>query len=150
LERLNKLYRFEEADRLTGSFAFWNPSVVGIHDVSLEEFYSNPEKMYYCHLLALDTFKHDFPLLLADNYNTEPEALGAKIVFTGDDTPVLVEPALKSREELYGLRVPDPFKDGRLPIESKSAEIHKEVLGKFPNRYPNKCPFFHGSWDERL
>jgi uroporphyrinogen decarboxylase len=142
LERLNKLYRFEEADRLTGSFAFWNPAAVGIHDVSQEEFYRHPEKMYYCHLLALDTFKHDFPLLLADNYNTEPEALGAEIVFTGEDTPVLVKPAIKSKEELYGLQVPDPLKDGRLPYRIEICRIHKDVLGKYyPTITPINAPF---------
>ena len=142
LERLAKLFRFEEADRLTGSFAFWNPAVVGVHDVSHEEFYTNPEKMYYCHLLALDAFKHDFPLLLADNYNTEPEALGAELVFTGDDTPVLVKPAIGSKEELYGLQVPDPFKDGRLPYRVEICRIHKQVLGKyFPTVTPINAPF---------
>jgi uroporphyrinogen decarboxylase len=144
LERLNKLRRFEEADRVTGSFTFWSPSTVGINDISTEEYYTNPEKMYYCQLLALDTFKHDFPLLFADNYNTEPEALGAKISFSGSghDTPMIVEPAMKNRDDLYKLQIPDPFKDGRLPYRIEICRIHHEMLGKFfPTSTSINAPF---------
>ncbi len=97
LERWEKIRRFEEADRVTGSFAFWSPAAVGIQDISTREYYTNPEKMYLCQLLALERFGHDYPILIADNYNTEPEALGAKIAFAGDDTPFIVEPSLKEQ-----------------------------------------------------
>ena len=142
LERCRRISRYEEADRITGSFAFWNPAVIGVSDISLEEYYTNPEKMYYCQLVAMETFQHDYPLLFADNYNTEPEALGAKIVFAGDDTPVLVAPAIQKKEELYGLAIPDPFTQGRLPYRIEICRIHNEVLGEyFPISTPINAPF---------
>jgi len=131
LERLEKLRQFEEPDRITGSFAFWSPSTVGANDISVQEYYSNPEKMYYCQLVALDTFKHDYPLLFADNYNTEPEALGAKIAFPDDDTPMIVEHPIKKREDLDRFEIPNPFKDARLPYRIEICAFHKEVLGKY-------------------
>ena len=142
LERFEKLRRFEEADRVTGSFAFWNPLTVGVKDVSLEEYYSNPEKMYYCQLIALDTFNHDYPVLLADNYNTEPEALGAKIAFAGYDSPTIVKPAIENKRDLARLKVPDPFKQGRLPYRLEICRIHKELLGEcFPTVTSINAPF---------
>jgi len=142
LERLEKLRRFEEPDRVTGSFVFWNPLTIGIRDVSQKEYYTNPGKMYYCQLRALDLFKHDYPVLLADNYNTEPEALGAKVSFTGDDTPILVSPALQCKEALSGLGPPDPFTDGRLPYRLEICRIHHDVLGKyFPTVTSINAPF---------
>jgi uroporphyrinogen-III decarboxylase len=135
LERFQKLRSFQEADRITGSLAFWSPSTVGVHNVSVEEYYSDAKKMYYCQLLALDAFGYDYPLLFADNYNTEPEALGAKIVFAGDDTPMIIEPAIKNKEELFNLETPNPYKDGRLPYRLEICQLHKEILGDF-------CPVF--------
>ena len=101
------------------------------NDISAQEFYTDPEKMYYCQLLALDTFKHDYPVLFADNYNTEPEALGAKIGFSGEDTPMIIEPAIKNKSDLGRLDIPDPFKDGRLPYRIEICRIHHELLGEF-------------------
>lgn len=142
LERWEKIRRFEEADRVTGSFAFWSPAGVGIQDISTREYYTNPEKMYFCQLLALERFCHDYPILIADNYNTEPEALGAKIAFAGDDTPVIVEPSLRDKEDLSQRDVPDPSKDGRLPYRIEICRIHKEVLGKyFPTLPSINAPF---------
>jgi uroporphyrinogen-III decarboxylase len=131
LGRLRKLRQFEEADRVTGSFAFWSPSTVGVNDISVREYHNDPEKMYYCQLQALDRFGHDYPMLSADIYNTEPEALGARIEFPENDTPMIVEPAIKKRGDLCRLAVPDPFKDGRLPYRIEICRIHKEVLGEF-------------------
>ena len=142
LERWKKIRGFEEADRVTGSFAFWSPAAVGIQDISVREYYTDPEKMYYCQLLALDRFGHDFPILIADNYNTEPEALGAKIAFAGDDTPFITEPALTQREGLRELKVPDPYRDGRLPYRIAICRIHQELLGKhFPTLPSINAPF---------
>lgn len=129
LQRFEKLCDFEEADRLTGSLAFWSPSTVGIEEVSIREYYSDPEKMYYCQLLALDKLGYDYPLLFSDNYNTEPQALGAKIEFVGDDTPMIVRPAIKNKEELSDLDIPDPFTDGRLPYRLDICRLHSETLG---------------------
>jgi len=142
LQRIEKLGRFEEADRITGSFAFWSPSAAGIRDISTKEYYTDPEKMYYCQLLALDTFKHDYPLLFADNYNTEPEALGAKISFPEDDTPMIIDHPIKERDDLNKLDLPDPLRDGRLPYRIEICEIHKEISeGFFPTVTSINAPF---------
>ncbi len=142
LDRWQKIRRFEEADRATGSFAFWSPLAVGIRDISTREYYTDPEKMYYCQLVALERFGHDYPILIADNYNTEPEALGAKIAFAGEDAPFIVEPALRKKEDLYRMEVPDPLRDGRLPYRIEICRMHQEILGKcFPTMPSINAPF---------
>ena len=131
LERMARLRQFEEADRVTGSFAFWAPSTIGITDISTHEYYTNPEKMYYCQLFALDVFNHDYPALLADVYNAEPEALGAKIAFQNDNTPMIVKPAMSNKGDLERLHIPNPLKDARLPYRIEICKMHHDLLGKF-------------------
>jgi uroporphyrinogen-III decarboxylase len=142
LERLNDLRNFCEPDRVTGSFAFWAPIGVGIDDISTFDYYNNPEKMYYCQLKALYKFENDYPLLLTDMYNTEPEALGAKIKYTDDDTPVVVEPAIKNKKDLYALKIPDPYKDGRLSHRMEICRMNHELMGDvFPTITAVCAPF---------
>ena len=90
LDRIQKLRRFEESNRVTGSLSFWTPSAVGIKNISTRDYFTNPEIMYYCQLVALNTFNHDFPLLSSDN-----------------DTPLITEPPIKQKADLNRCRMPD-------------------------------------------
>ena len=46
------------------------------------------------------------------------EACGAKVIFRDDDPAIVDEsvPVVKDLRDLHKLRLPDPWKDGRLPI----------------------------------
>jgi uroporphyrinogen decarboxylase len=70
----------------------------------------------------------------ADNVNTGPgltgiaEAIGSKIAFP-DSTPYVAENPVKEERDLDRLKVPDPEKDGRLPLFLEAASIVLKEVG---------------------
>ncbi|WP_243375235.1 uroporphyrinogen decarboxylase family protein [Geotalea sp. SG265] len=70
----------------------------------------------------------------ADNVNTGPgltgiaEAIGSKIAFP-DSTPYVAENVVKVEADLDGLKVPDPERDGRLPLFLEAATIVLKEIG---------------------
>lgn len=82
-----------------------------------------------------------------DVYNVEAEAIGCPVVFyEGDDTSV---PAIRSDgavfhgfEDLTSLKLPDPLKDGRMPMNIEVARNIQKALGnEVPVRGAVSGPF---------
>ena len=83
----------------------------------------------------------------ADNINTGPgltgipEALGSRLAFP-DNSPYLAEYAVNDEADLDRLKVPDPEKDGRLPLFLEAAAIViKEVGEQAPINLTTSGPF---------
>ena len=62
---------------------------------------------------------------------TLAEACGAKVQFREDDVAVVdeSEPLLKSLKDVENLELPDPLKDGRLPVWLEATQILRQKLG---------------------
>lgn len=60
---------------------------------------------------------------------TEAEALGAPVVQPPDGLPVVVGPLLEAPEDLARLRVPDPARDGRLPLFAEAVSRAAGAVG---------------------
>jgi uroporphyrinogen decarboxylase len=82
-----------------------------------------------------------------DVYNVEPEAIGCKVVYyEGNDTSV---PAIapesvlfQGSEDVTSLKMPDPRKDGRMPLNLEVASTIMKLLGKeVPVRAALSGPF---------
>ena len=82
-----------------------------------------------------------------DVYNVEAEAIGCPVIFyEGDDSSV---PAIRSDgavfrgpDDLTALKIPDPLKDGRMPLNIGVARtIQKELGGEVPVRGAVSGPF---------
>jgi uroporphyrinogen decarboxylase len=70
-----------------------------------------------------------------DVYNVEPEAIGCKVIYyEGNDTSVpAIAPesvVFRGSEEVASLKMPDPRKDGRMPLNLEVAGNIMKVLGK--------------------
>lgn len=83
----------------------------------------------------------------ADNVNTGPgligiaEAIGSKIAFP-DSTPYVADHVVKEEGDLDRLMVPDPERDGRLPLFLEAATIVlKEVGDQVPLNMTTSGPF---------
>jgi uroporphyrinogen decarboxylase len=83
----------------------------------------------------------------ADNVNTGPgltgvaEALGSKVAFP-DATPYIAENVVHSEAVLDSLRVPDPERDGRLPLFLEAAErVLREIGDQVPLSMTCAGPF---------
>jgi uroporphyrinogen decarboxylase len=82
-----------------------------------------------------------------DVYNVEPEAIGCKVVYyAGDDTSVpAIAPesvVFRGSEDVSSLKMPDPRKDGRMPLNIEVARnIMKHLGNEIPVRAALSGPF---------
>jgi uroporphyrinogen decarboxylase len=82
-----------------------------------------------------------------DVYNVEPEAVGSKVIyFDGNDTSVPAMDAegvaFRGSEGVVSLKMPDPQKDGRMPLNIEVAGNIMKLLGKeIPVRGALSGPF---------
>ena len=83
----------------------------------------------------------------ADNINTGPglngipEAIGSRLAFP-DNSPYVADYAVKVEADLDRLKVPDPEKDGRLPIFLEAASIVSDKVGdQVPINLTTSGPF---------
>ncbi len=129
LERAFKVWTFQEPDRLLGSFAIFSPLCLGITDVTTREYYQDPLRMYYVQAVSAVDWCNEVPLMYADPYHVEIEAMGGEIAFPEDSIPTLGKPLLKEPGDLSRLKVPDPERDGRMPYVLELSRLHQRYLG---------------------
>ena len=79
-----------------------------------------------------------------DVYNVEAEALGSEVRFfeAGPDVPAVVAPLLRAPGEARGLRLPDPERNGRMPLFLEvAAQLAEAVGAEVPVRGAVTGPF---------
>ncbi|MHA1270544.1 MAG: uroporphyrinogen decarboxylase family protein [Candidatus Helarchaeota archaeon] len=69
--------------------------------------------------------------------NIMSESFGAELYYELDGLPMPNRPAINSLDEVEELEIPDPQKDGRMPIILESAKLYQE-------KYKNKKEFVYG------
>lgn len=70
---------------------------------------------------------------LADGYNFEIEAMGGKMIYSDNAMPTIDsrEPLIKQPADLYKLRTPDFYNDGRLPYALEYMRLCNTKFGLF-------------------
>jgi uroporphyrinogen decarboxylase len=83
-------------------------------------------------LKELETYDPDMLVAGIDVYNVEAEALGCNVVYFDDsiDVPAIAEAVLKSPDDLKRLAVPDPERDGRMPLFLEAAAAVQRRVGR--------------------
>ena len=69
------------------------------------------------------------------SFNLVAETMGCTLRIPEDDLPSISAPVVKTRSDIDKVKLPDPEKDGRLPIQLKALDIVKKNVG-------NKVPIF--------
>jgi len=59
----------------------------------------------------------------------EIEAMGARIRYPEDESPSVLEPTVRTMNDVGSLRLPDPEKDGRLPVWLNAVRILRDKVG---------------------
>ncbi len=86
------------------------------------------ELMAESHMVAWRYFKHD--MILVENGTTAvAQAMGSGIIFSDDQAPRVIDPVLKSLDDIDKLRIPDPERDHPLPEVLKAVSILRRELG---------------------
>jgi uroporphyrinogen decarboxylase len=141
LERAEINARCKEPDRI--------PIGLQVHDqlarlckLSVKEICTDPYKLIFSQLYGMKLYGHENTRARVDTYNLEAEACGSRLKFPDNSLPVIVDHAVKKPEDLEHLRIPDPYKDGRLPIVLEAQRLLVEKLGDiFPVGIEATAPF---------
>ena len=104
------------------------------------------EKYVYAQYYCLREFGYDMVRDWAA-IHCESEAMGSKLNFPRDSVPSVCEYALNDLPgDLYKLKVPDPYKDGHMPIVLEGIRRLKELCrGETPVMGYLQAPFRHAS-----
>jgi uroporphyrinogen decarboxylase len=80
----------------------------------------------------LEVYDPDMPVVGLDVYNVEAEAMGAGIRYFDDsnDVPSVIDPAIERPSDLGRLGLPDPERDGRMPLVLEAAARLAAERGK--------------------
>jgi len=149
LQRLGCLFTGQNPDRMPLYIILdeeWCAHYIGYR--INEEFASNPKKLAHAALVGCDRLKSDFCDAFLDCYVIGPDAMGAKVYFPEDSLPEIIDPPVKSPADLAKLRIPDPHKDGRLPVALELVQICKEKIGDVVPILASICGPF--SWAANL
>jgi uroporphyrinogen decarboxylase len=87
------------------------------------------EKLAEAQMATAGQFKIDAVYVDSDPV-IEIEAMGATVDYSDDEAPTASRPAVESRDDISSLKVPDPDKDGRLPVWLKAIRILKRQVGE--------------------
>jgi uroporphyrinogen-III decarboxylase len=94
-----------------------------------QDFVSDPKKLTHAALACVDRLEADICAPLLDVYIVGCDAMGAEIYFHEDSFPEIIDPPVKSPADLKKLKVPDPHKDGRLPVMIEATRLCQERVG---------------------
>ena len=98
--------------------------------IKVGEFAHSAAKMVEAQLVSQAKYGYDGCVIDFDDA-TLAEACGAKVIFREDD-PAIVDEAdlvVKDLRDVERLRLPDPWKDGRLPIWLEATRLLKDRIG---------------------
>ncbi len=106
----------------------------------------DPDLLHQAMLAEHELYQADALVIGMDVYNLEAEALGAKVQYYGDDDPSIPgivpgQHAIQFGDDLSQLRVPDPNKDGRMPVNLEVARRLRSLHETVPVRGALSGPF---------
>ena len=128
IDRIKSTIRFEKTDRVP-VFSHIFGFASRINNVPLKDYLNNAELLAFCQLEAWKRFGYDGVTAFADN-SLEAEALGSRISYKGDAYPYIDKYCLTDIHDWNNLSIPDPEKDGRMPVIIKACRILKDEVGE--------------------
>jgi uroporphyrinogen decarboxylase len=98
---------------------------------TVRDYLTDAETMVAAQLAADERYKPDIVVLMADLL-METEAMGGRLTYPEDAVCYMREPVLKDKGELTGLKIPDPLRDGRLPLYLAACRQVREKIEDAP------------------
>ncbi|MDQ8183673.1 uroporphyrinogen decarboxylase family protein [Pelagicoccus sp. SDUM812005] len=130
LELMNKVLSMEIGERIPFCPAIYEHKGFLIGKTP-SEICRDPDLLVEGLLAEYERYKPDFLTVGIDVYNVEAEALGCKIVYFDDspDVPGVEDFPIKKLSDIDKLSIPDPTKDGRMPLYLEAAKKLHAKLG---------------------
>ncbi len=96
--------------------------------IRMEDYRVDPEAIAQAHLQAVEKYGHD--CILVDTDTTMlAEAMGARSECAPDEPGRIVEPAIRTLDEVDKLKVVNPETDGRIPAILEAVRIMSKQVG---------------------
>lgn len=127
LERVRKAMQLQKPDVIPVG-TFMGNHAAKIAGVPLIQYYNDSKKMLEAQIFALDKYNQDIVIMQSDNYYIA-EGFGTKTTHYQNATPTFKEPAIKSLKEISKLKIPDPWKDGRMHVYLEAIQMASEEFG---------------------
>lgn len=130
-ERVEAVYALQPADRIPFVPAIYEHKGALIGK-SPSQICRNADLLHAGLCRELEVYDADMLVIGIDVYNVEAESLGCKVVYfdNSNDCPGIVEPIIDCPAALSRLGVPDPDRDGRMPIYLDVAQRLGRESGK--------------------
>lgn len=114
--------------------------------VSLKQFYTDPEVMVQAQLFLHELVGQDVIAIGADNFYIA-EGFGCQTTRSEEEVPSLVKPPLERLADVYTLEVPDPEREGRMPVMLEALRLARKAVGNDAAlRSPGTGPFALASY----
>ncbi len=117
------------------------PFIAQMHEFAMresgipgDEFYLDAKKFVRGICQTSESFGFDTPSFLWDVYNVEAEALGCRLATFKDMAPAIEStvPLVATEKDLAGLKAPDPWSTGRMPMVMEIMQQVKHQAGITP------------------
>ncbi|ORC31170.1 hypothetical protein B4O97_17310 [Marispirochaeta aestuarii] len=114
--------------------------------IPISVYNTDGKQMADAQTLAWEKIGQDVIVAQSDNYYIA-EGFGCVIEQPYDTTPNLVKPAVATLDEVEKLKVPDPYRDGRMPVYLEAISLLRERFGnEVAIRGPGTGPFSLASY----
>lgn len=127
-ERMDAFGRGEEIDRVI-CVPDMGVTMAPFIGVKVSDYYHSAEHMANLEIALFKRLRHD-SVGISTSLRGVAEAMGSKIAYPDYNISYLLEPAVKSVEQIESLKVVNPLKDGRLPILLEALRLTKDALIK--------------------
>lgn len=127
-ERMDAFSRGEEIDRVL-CVPDMGVTMVSFIGAKASDYFHSAELMAELEIELFKRLRQD-SVSISTSLRGMAEAMGAKIAYPDYNISYLLEPAVKSVEEIDRLKIANPLKDGRLPILLKAIKLTRDALIK--------------------
>ncbi|MCT8977323.1 uroporphyrinogen decarboxylase family protein [Clostridium sp. CX1] len=125
-ERMEAFSRGEEIDRIL-CVPDMGVTMVPFIGVTAREYYHSAELMANLEIALFKRLRHD-GVSISTSLRGVAEAMGAKVGYPDYGVSYLIEPAIKSVDEIESLKVVNPLKDGNLPTLIEAIRLTRDAL----------------------
>ncbi len=127
-ERMDAFSKGEEIDRVI-CVPDMGVTMAPFIGAKTSDYYYSAELMANLEIALFNKLGHD-SVGISTSLRGVAEAMGSKIAYPDYNISYLLEPAAKSVNEIEGLKVANPLRDGRLPILLQALRLTKDALIK--------------------
>ncbi|HBL05446.1 MAG TPA: methylcobamide--CoM methyltransferase, partial [Clostridium sp.] len=125
-ERMDAFSRGLEIDRLI-CIRDMGATMAPFIGITTKDYYHSARLMADLEIALFKKLRHD-SVGISTSLRGVAEAMGAKVCYPDYAISYLLEPAIKSIDEIESLKIVNPLKEGKLPILLEALKLTKDAL----------------------